>query len=117
MRTGALKWQAVLLLATSATAAQACSVPSSYRVPTNLQLAEQADVIVLARVVDGGPTSFGEVRKAELIPFEVIKGAVLPGPILIDDAILSTDRMKSTASDPRNLVDANPDAFSGSCNR
>ncbi|WP_167397768.1 hypothetical protein [Sphingomonas faeni] len=25
--------------------------------------------------------------------------------------------LRATASDPRNLVDANPDAFSGSCNR
>ena len=117
MRTVALKWQAALLLATSATAAQACSVTSSYRVPTNLQLVEQADVIVLARVTDGGPSSFGEVRKAKLIPFAVLKGAVLPGPILLEDAFLSSEQMKATASDPRNLVDANPEAFSGSCNR
>lgn len=104
--------------------AQACSVPASYRVPTTLQLVEQADAIVLARVVDGGPIKYEPaarlgVRSARLVPFAAIKGQYAGHRIIFDDAALENVHagLKVDASDPRNLVDANPDAFSGSCNR
>jgi hypothetical protein len=104
--------------------AQACSVPASYRVPTTLQLVEQADAIVLARVVDGGPSTFEPFaqiggRLARLVPFEAIKGDYSGRRILFEDAALEipSHHMRATPSDPRNLVDANPDAFKGSCNR
>ncbi len=115
-----------LIILTICSDAQACSVPASYRVPTTLQLVEQADAIVLARVVDGGPSTFEPLahigaRLPRLVPFEAIKGHYSGQRIVFEDAVLampkSTHDIRSTPSDPRNLVDANPDAFSGSCNR
>lgn len=105
---------------------QACSLASGYRVPTNLELVDRADAIVLARVEDGGPwvmpnytpdPSDPPLIKARLVPVAVLKGKALPGEIRFDDAILANAKIKATASDPRNLVDANPDAFFGGCNR
>ena len=104
--------------------AQACSVPASYRVPSTLQLVEESDAIVLARVVDGGPAAyepFARVggRNARLVPFAAIKGQYAGLRILFEDAVLElqSDEVRATPSDPRNLVDANPDTFAGSCNR
>src|SRR6476646_3419103 len=113
-----------LITLTIGSCAQACSVPASYRVPTTLQLVEQADAIVLARVVDGGPSTFEPFahiggRRARLVPFEAIKGDYSGRRVVFEDAALAmpTHDMRATPSDPRNLVDANPDAFRGSCNR
>jgi hypothetical protein len=79
---------------------------------------------VLARVVDGGPSTFEPfahigARRAQLIPFASIKGDYAGRRIIFDDAVLEmpSHDMRATPSDPRNLVDANPDAFRGSCNR
>jgi hypothetical protein len=94
--------------------AQACSLPASYRVPTTLQLVEQADAIVLARVVDGGPSKFKPLRLARLVPVEAIKGDYSGRQIIFEDAALAMPDMEATASDPRNLVDGNPDVFKGS---
>ncbi|RYD58900.1 MAG: hypothetical protein EOP60_02545 [Sphingomonadales bacterium] len=88
-----------------------------YRVPTNLELVERADAIVLARVDDAGPSGMAEIRKARLVPVASLKGSGLPLTIRFDDAVLSNEQMEARASDPRNLVDTNPDAFGGSCNR
>jgi hypothetical protein len=112
-----------LITLTIWSSAHACSVPASYRVPTTLQLVEQADAIVLAKVVDGGPSTFEPFahaggRLARFVPFEAIKGDYSGRRISFDDAALALPPgLRATRSDPRNLVDANPDAFSGSCNR
>ena len=59
------------------------------------------------------------MRSARLVPFAAIKGDYSGRRIVFDDAALENVRagLKVTPSDPRNLVDANPDVFSGSCNR
>lgn len=114
-----------LIVLTICSSAQACSVPASYRVPTTLQLVEQADAVVLARVVDGGPVTFEPARKmglrsARLVPFAAIKGNYVGRGIVFDGAVLEKLDLKgvrATPSDPRNLVDANPEAFAGGCNR
>jgi len=113
-----------LIAVTICSASHACSVPASYRVPTTLQLVEQADAIVLAKVVDGGPSTFEPFahiggRLARLAPFAAIKGDYSGRRIVFDDAALELPGhdMRATPSDPRNLVDANPDVFRGSCNR
>lgn len=124
MRTATFAWSLLLISLTIGSDAQACSVVASYRVPTTLELVEQADAIVLARIVDGGPYPYEPVarmggRLARLVPFAAIKGDYTGRRIVFDDAMLelpSADQ-RATPSDPRNLVDANPDAFQGSCNR
>lgn len=122
MKAKVFRWVPPLLMLPIASGAGACSVADNYRVPTTLQLAEQADVVVLARVADGGTvpsesTPFAGMRKALLIPFAALKGSYENGLIQFDDARLSNERMPAAPSDPRNLVDANADVFSGSCNR
>lgn len=97
--------------------ATACSIVGSYRVPNTLELVDRSDTIALVRVTDGGALNELGMRKARLVPFALIKGAELPSEIGFADASLSSDRLKAVSSDSRNLVDANPDAFSGSCNR
>lgn len=114
--TGALFAAIVSALAT-VTPAQACSVVSGYRVPTTLELIDQAEAIVLARVVDGGSTTEVGFKDARLVPFALLKGATMPPEIHFEGAVLSNEQLKAVASDPRNLVDANPDAFRGGCQR
>jgi hypothetical protein len=97
--------------------AMACSAPPEYRVPITLQMVERADAIVLAKVEDGGPSTHGGFRKASLVPFKSLKGETLPSAIDIDYAVLSNEQMRATPSDPRNLVDANPEGFMGGCVR
>jgi hypothetical protein len=97
--------------------AQACSMVSGYKVPTNLELAAAADTIVIARVV-------GE-RKSEkkydgvvlLEPIALLKGAVLPKSVEIERAYLSTDPRMVIASNPRELRHPNPGALIGGCVR
>lgn len=122
MRAAAIFWSLPVISLTICSSAQACSVPGSYRVPTTLQLVEQADAIVLAKVTDGGPMAYEPaarlgVRNARLVPFAAIKGDYAGRRIVFDDAALEMPDVRATPSDPRNLVDANPDAFKGSCNR
>jgi hypothetical protein len=101
----------------AAPALPGCSVDSKYRIPTTLQLARDADAVVLARIEDGGPSFASGFRAAKIVPFAILKGRSLPSEIQYKDAILSNGRAKATRSDPRNLVEANPDAFSGACQR
>jgi hypothetical protein len=124
VRRDAYAWSLLVIGLAMGSGAQACSVPASYRAPTTMQLVERADAIVLARVVDGGPIKYEPaarfgVRSARLVPFAAIKGEYAGHRIIFDDAALENVHagLKVAASDPRNLVDANPDAFSGSCNR
>ncbi|WP_242148967.1 hypothetical protein [Sphingomonas sp. BAUL-RG-20F-R05-02] len=125
MRTASWAWWSLLLSAvTICSNADACSVAASYRVPTTLQLVEQADAIVITRIVDGGPATFKPFarlggRRARLIPLTTLKGHYSGQRIRFDEATLDLPkaRLLATPSDPRNIVDANPDAFAGSCNR
>lgn len=124
MRVPAMVWPLLAMVPVICSGAQACSPSASYRVPSNLELVEQADMIVLARVVDNGPSEFESFSRmgghgARLVPFRTLKGDHLIRKIVFPDAVLAlpSGRLRATPSDPRNLVDANPDAFSGSCNR
>lgn len=124
MRASALMWALLLALPAICSDAQACSVRAPYRTPTTLQLVEQADTIVLARVVDGGPYPYEDFarmggRLASLVPFATLKGGYSEQPVIFNEATLELPGagLRAVPSDPRNLVDANPDAFSGSCNR
>ena len=124
MRATTMACSLLLTIPAICSNAKACSVQASYRVPTTLELVEQADAIVLARVVDNGPhsdNSFARMggHSARLIPFRTLKGDRPIREIVFPDAVLDLPsvKLRATPSDPRNLVDANPDTFSGGCNR
>ena len=124
MRAATFAWSLFLTIPAFCSDAQACSVLASYRVPTNLELVEQADAIVLARVADNGPSTFERLRRAggrlaRLVPFATLKGDYAGRHVDFPDASLELPSagLRATPSDPRNLADPNPDVFSGSCSR
>lgn len=100
----------------AAPVAQACSVVSTYRVPTTLELAERADTIVLGTIV--GAAAGEDITNSQLRvrPDLLIKGTALPEEVslwghLVEPPILVTP------SDPRELRQPNPDALNGGCTR
>lgn len=108
---------ATLLVIVAPDPATACSMVDGYQVPTTLELVEQAEAIVLARVGDEIPTKeeygLGEI---ELRPEVLIAGSTMPSEIRIR-GYHGKGRLQPTPSDPNELSKANPDAFWGGCNR
>jgi hypothetical protein len=113
---------AILLL--PAAPAAACSVAGSYRVPTNLELVEQADTIVLAQVVRADDPNAGDTRDMPpsmrmgllVRPTLLIKGAALPGDLRIFGSIVE-GRYAEAVSDPDELENAHPLSYIGGCTR
>ena len=92
--------------------AAACSVVAGYRAPGNLELARQADAIVIGRVVGGvdpGVTE-GEIT---VHPLVAIKG-LLPGQ---DFALRGMMLGGGQPSDPLELAEPHPEALAGACIR
>ncbi|KLE34132.1 hypothetical protein [Aurantiacibacter luteus] len=106
-----------LLLGLAASPASACSVVSTYRVPTNLELVEQADVIVLGRV-DGQRVTGEQPWDVALIvePIEALQGELPESPLLLAEMTIAADDFV-TLSNPYEVQHAHPEAGSGSCTR
>jgi hypothetical protein len=109
-------------LLTAGTAA-ACSVAGSYRVPTNLELVQRADTIVLATVERDDPAPANgqdlppSMRMGLIVrPTLLLKGTALPGEIRLR-ASLSDDPRMVVASNPRDLLNPNPGTLIGGCVR
>lgn len=105
---------AALALLAAPLPAAACSVAAGYRVPTNLELVEAADLILLATVspADLAPEGAGD-GQFEIQPLAALKGTMPAEPFamagMIDaDALLSN---------PYELKDAHPQSLAGACNR
>ncbi|MEO1167117.1 MAG: hypothetical protein AAFW97_00240 [Pseudomonadota bacterium] len=113
---------------TGSAAAQACSVTDDYRVPTNIELVAQADMILLARV-DGGPGVEEALRLVQenppapyaiiIAPLLALKGDLPETSITIPETYIATPSEYDLAvpSNPYNLREAHADAFSGGCAR
>lgn len=106
---------AAALLATPLPAL-ACSVAPGYQVPTNFELVERADLILLGTVTDGdfAPDSTPEQMIA-VEPVEALKGAMPGGPIALP-AMMATDA-DIQLSNPYELKDAHPQSLAGACVR
>lgn len=103
---------------TGAAPAIACSMASGYRVPTNLELAVAADIIVVATVESARPGSGAWDGSVIARPTLLIKGDALPEAVDIQGAVLDDDLgRRATRSDPRELRAPNPDAMMGGCVR
>ena len=72
-------WPLAALLA-CASPALACSVVPGYRIPTNLELVADADLIVLGRVVAGDEAAQEHLGRLRVDPIEALKGAMPGGP-------------------------------------
>lgn len=95
----------------------ACSVVSSYRVPTNLELAERADLILLGTAESDVPSADKyDMGQILVRPVELLKGESLPAELRID-GYLSDDPRRVAASNPRDLFNPNPGALMGACIR
>lgn len=94
----------------------ACSPAPGYRVPTNLELVENADLILLGTVTDGdfGPDSTAQQMIA-VEPVEALKGAMPGSPIALP-AMIATDA-DVQLSNPYELRDAHPQSLAGACVR
>ncbi len=106
-----------LALLGAAPAAEACSVAPGYRVPTALDLVEQADLVVVAQAWAAPPSDSGE-RQVEFWSLISLKGSLNKEVILVRaPGMLATKAQPATPSDPGELVRANPEAYAGGCTR
>ncbi len=114
MRTPALF--AALALFAAPLPAAACSVASGYRIPTNLDLVESADLILLGKVTPGdfAPDSTPE-QMVSIEPIEAIKGRMPAGPVALAGGIASGE--DAILSNPYDLKYAHPQSFAGACTR
>lgn len=98
--------------------ASACTLAPGYIGPSNFDLAREADSIVLARIerqrrsqdVDGLP-------QVMLRPVEAIKGPLPRGLIGLQGYVGSTQRVRASYSDPKELLEAHPQSLDGFCVR
>jgi len=106
-----------LLPLLSAAPAIACSVISSYRVPTNLELAERADLILLGTAEGEVPAGAEHDMGVVVVrPIELLKGESLPAELRIRGFLSDNPRLV-VASNPRDLFNPNPGALIGGCMR
>lgn len=94
----------------------ACSVAPGYRVPTNIELVADADLILLATVTEGDPApdAITEQRIA-VEPLAAIKGDLPAGPLEMPGWIASG--AEAVLSNPYELQDAHPQSLAGACHR
>lgn len=101
----------------AASPAPACSVVSTYRVPTNFELVERAEAIVLGTVErqEGEGSAFD--TEIVVRPTLLLKGAALPPEVRLRGYLAKGGGNFATRSGPRELFRVNPDALTGGCNR
>jgi hypothetical protein len=97
-------------------AANACSVVSTYKVPTALELAEKADTIILGTVESETKDRDDFIGSVQVRPTLLLKGANLPERVALRGTLFD-GRGHVTRSDPDELWAPNPDALSGGCTR
>lgn len=93
----------------SSTAVHACSVDQNYFVPTNFELVQIADAIVIAEVASFESKS--DETEVRFRTVEVLKGH--PKKTFLGWG----GKGRTKRSDPLDLSRAHPEAYSGSCNR
>lgn len=103
------------ILLTVSSPALTCSVEDTYRVPTNLELTADADLIMLARV-DSGSAEMGPDEQITVTPLEVLKGSVPVGKPMQVMGSIAPPRF-AVLSYPLQLQEAHPLAYMGACYR
>ena len=101
----------------AAAPAAACSVAPTYRVPTNLELTQRADMILLG-IAESDVESAGDFGDREVVvrPTVLLKGDALPAEVRIRGHLDDDPRLVA-ASNPRDLFNPNPGALIGGCTR
>ncbi len=112
----------LLLAITFPASALACSPVAGYRVPTNVELLERADLVVLASVIEGPDNckDFGKKHfcfpSVILEPLKVLKGQP-PQGVLTATGSVRDGRDEPYSPLPTKLDEANPSTFWGACSR
>lgn len=106
-------------LAAAPLPASACSVGGDYRVPTNLQLARDAEAIVLGRVVGGvwDEDNPFEGNHLTVRSLAALKGEAPEGDIEIAGVALLPEPRLLSLSNPYELEGAHPLSYIGGCIR
>lgn len=118
-----LRWivASVALALSVAVPVAACTPAPGYRVPGNLELAGEAQAIVLARVVAGALDEGGDPFASTITihPLEAIKGPLPEGEIALYGMMLSRDADPELGmvSSPYEFVSAHPVSYIGACVR
>lgn len=108
-----------LALAAAPAAAVACSPAPGYRVPTNLELAARADLILLGQVVGGKEKGPEGVPQVTVHPLAALKG-LTPGqdfPLHMMSLATGTLARYAAPSEPLELEKPHPAAYAGACIR
>jgi hypothetical protein len=99
----------------------ACSPAPGYRVPSNLELAGDAEAIVLAKVVAGELDPGGDpfTSTITLHPIEALKGSLPEGEVLLYGMMLSRDADPELGmlSSPVEFDRPHPVSYIGACVR
>jgi hypothetical protein len=107
-------WIAVLSL-TCSTPGWACSPDGEYRAPTNVELIERADLVVLGRVDAGRPKEQPSSNAVGLTPIRTLKGRA-PEKLTLYGTF--RDRYgKPVAPQPTKLNELHSSSLWGSCDR
>jgi hypothetical protein len=119
MKTSPLLLAFALLLPSAPAAA--CSVGSGYHRPTNLELTEQADTILLGRVESHVPDDdhgigLHSLGKVVVRPLILLKGPELPAEVRIS-GYFPREGQLAERSDPADLDRPNRNTMAGGCIR
>jgi hypothetical protein len=96
--------------------AAACSVVPGYRVPTNMELVERAELILLGTVTNGNSEPDGTPEQTFMVePVEALKGATPTAAIALHGAIAPVGDLQ--LSNPYELKEAHPQSLAGACVR
>jgi hypothetical protein len=107
----------VLTLAATPLPAAACSVVAGYHPPTNLELTEDAELILLAEIEDGATEPApGDEMTLRIHPLAAIKGLMPTGPVTLPQAMVGTGPA-ALLSNPYELAEPHPQSLAGACNR
>lgn len=117
-RSSALRLAALIVAATPLPAL-ACSVEGDYRLPTNLELVQGADLILLGKVIgEEGGVAEEPWNDALLVqPLAALKGDLPAGTVKLPGMGLLADTRYLALSNPYDFADAHPLSYIGGCIR
>lgn len=106
------------IMAMLAAPAVACTVDLNYRTPSNLQLVENADVILIGRI-EPSPAGERSLRETALhvTPLVALKGDLPAVPLRLDGSYTSSEYHYAFPSNPYDLAEPHPEAMMGGCSR
>ncbi|MBL8652532.1 MAG: hypothetical protein JNL35_19255 [Sphingopyxis sp.] len=96
--------------------AAACSPAPGARVPTNMELVDRAELILIGTVAGGTSDGGAGNRTITIHPVAALKGNPPPGDLTLD-AMIAPDPESALLSNPYDLAAAHPQAMAGACNR